>query len=333
MWVQKCGEQFFGDVVEYREGGIARLITRMRSAMSTKGIDTPHDSSNPNQNRILRSGWIRRTFQKLATLFGSSRSPSPSLPQHHAPCTASGCIPTGTNPTPGNTLHLMACMQRGRYQQTVQHHRIDGISTDKELFCFIRRQLCQRWSRFRRLFSLKCVQGLYFVKFRLWAGGSAENREHEPCCTSSASKECECIPPASKVEPAIDAEYRCKPAGPLDAWPPVLSQQLMHMLTDPECIHKEEMLVLEKLPKRTCRELQGKVRQPAEGWGIHFQEGWDTDILIGVVAIIFAASLLFAILWSYFEHDIQGAFGVSSYMITAVGVLVALIVNRAGRLG
>ncbi|RYF45434.1 MAG: hypothetical protein EOO38_16030 [Cytophagaceae bacterium] len=70
----------------------------------------------------------------------------------------------------------------------------------------------------------------------------------------------------------------------------------MHMLTSPECIPDDETLVLDQISKRLCGELQGKVRKPAEGWGIHVQEGWDTDILIGVVAIMFLASLLFAIL-------------------------------------
>jgi hypothetical protein len=108
---------------------------------------------------------------------------------------------------------------------------------------------------------------------------------------------------------------------------------MMHMLTSPECIHAEETLVLDQLPKRTCGKLEGKVRQPAEGWGLHFQEGQDFGILVGVVFIGLMASLLFAVLWSYFEHDVQGAFGVASYVVTTVAVFVALVVNRAGRLG
>ena len=108
------------------------------------------------------------------------------------------------------------------------------------------------------------------------------------------------------------------------------------MLTSPECIHEEKTLVLDQLPKRTCGELEGKVRQPAEGWGLHYQEGQDFDLLMGVVFIVLVASLLFGVLWSYFKHDVQGAFGVASYMVTAVAAFVALVtlvVNRAGRLG
>ena len=105
------------------------------------------------------------------------------------------------------------------------------------------------------------------------------------------------------------------------------------MLTSPKCIHADETSVLEQLPKRTCGELHGEAGKPAEGWGIHFEEGWDADLLIGTILTLFLlASLLFAVLWSHFELDVQGAFGVSSYIVTASGILIAWIVNRAGKL-
>jgi len=107
----------------------------------------------------------------------------------------------------------------------------------------------------------------------------------------------------------------------------------MHMLTSPDCIHAEETLVLDQLPKRTCGKLEGKVRQPAEGWGLHFQEGQDFGILAGVVVIGLVASLVFAVLWAGVRGDVQGGFGVASYIVTAVAAFVALVVNRAGRVG
>jgi hypothetical protein len=107
----------------------------------------------------------------------------------------------------------------------------------------------------------------------------------------------------------------------------------MHMLTSPECIDPKETFVLDQIPKRTKGELRGIAGRPADGWGINFQEGWDVDLLIGTVLTVFlVASLLFAVLWSHFKLDVQGAFGVSSYMVTAVGIFVAWFANRAGKL-
>jgi hypothetical protein len=106
------------------------------------------------------------------------------------------------------------------------------------------------------------------------------------------------------------------------------------MLNRPECINEKETYVLKQLPKRICGKLEGKAGHPAEGWGIHYQEGWDFDLLIGIVLAVFLlGSLLFAVLWSHFRLDVQGAFGVSSYMVTASGIFVAWIANRAGKLG
>ena len=91
--------------------------------------------------------------------------------------------------------------------------------------------------------------------------------------------------------------------------------------------------MLDQLPKRTCGKLEGKVRQPAEGWGLHFQEGQDFGILAGMLVIALVASMLFAVLWSYFRDDVQGAFGVASYIVAAAVAFVALVVNRNGRIG
>jgi hypothetical protein len=145
---------------------------------------------------------------------------------------------------------------------------------------------------------------------------------------------CECIPPVPKVEPSPNAEYSCSPAGPLATWPPVLSQDLMHMLSSPQCINEQETWVCDQLPKRTVGELQARAGQLAEGWGIYYQEGMDFDMIIGVVFVVFIlASLLFAILWTRLEMDIQGAFGVSSYMVTASGIFLAWMASRAKNFG
>jgi hypothetical protein len=108
----------------------------------------------------------------------------------------------------------------------------------------------------------------------------------------------------------------------------------MHMLSSPQCINEQETWVCDQLPKRTVGELQAHAGQLAEGWGIYYQEGMDFDMIIGVVfAVFILASLLFAILWTRLEMDIQGAFGVSSYMVTASGIFLAWMASRAKNFG
>jgi hypothetical protein len=156
-------------------------------------------------------------------------------------------------------------------------------------------------------------------------GGSVEIRHHDLCCKFSP---CECLPPESKVEPAPQAEYRCRPIPPKTS-PPVLPEYLTHLFNSPCVINENDTWILDQLPKRTCGELHGRVGDPAEGWGIYYQEGWDRDKVTSILFILFLlGSLLFGILRSKFEMDVQGAFGVSAYMISACAILISLIATK-----
>ncbi|KAF1847273.1 uncharacterized protein K460DRAFT_278788 [Cucurbitaria berberidis CBS 394.84] len=332
-WECSCGDRFFGDVMQYEEGGIARLKEHMQLSTGAKFSEASGNQHGSGQRYIFRyPGWAQKTINVLSSNFTRSNTPSSCLPQHNGSNTASASRSGSGHSSQQGTLHLAVCMQRSQDCRIVHQDRIETITTDRELFRYMKTQLARRRSHIRTLLSLRCVQGLFFVKFRLRVCGRVEVRDHDPCCTLSPLKTCECIPPAPKVEPAPDAEYRCKPAGPLATWPPVLSQELMHMLASPDCIHEKETWILDQLPKRTCGELQGKVGQPAEGWGIHYREGWDSDSITGTRFVIFLlASLLFAVLWSAFKMDVQGAFGVSAYMTAATGILISWVVRRASK--
>jgi hypothetical protein len=140
-------------------------------------------------------------------------------------------------------------------------------------------------------------------------GNTVEVRNHIPCCTMMNPNTCECIPPVARVEPSPNAEYSCSPPGPLATWPPVLSQDLMHMLSSPQCINEQETWVFKQLPKRTVGELQACAGRPVEGWGIYYEEGICFDTIISVVFIVFMlASLLFAILWTKTGDGYPGRF-------------------------
>jgi hypothetical protein len=91
--------------------------------------------------------------------------------------------------------------------------------------------------------------------------------------------------------------------------------------------------VFEQLPKLIDVTLEAKTNPPTQGWGLYFQEEWDPTKFWNIVLSIFlVGSLLFGVLWSFLEHDLQGAFGVSAYMVTAAGVIVAWLANRPGNM-
>ena len=81
-------------------------------------------------------------------------------------------------------------------------------------------------------------------------------------------------------------------------------------------------------------ELSGAGDQPSEGWGFYFQEGWYFRVPITITFFLLVlGSLVFAICWTVLESDIQGAYGVSAYMITAWGLIVAFSMSQAGKAG
>ncbi|KAF2621158.1 hypothetical protein BU25DRAFT_354992 [Macroventuria anomochaeta] len=338
-WQCRCGQQFFGDVKEFRANGVKELIEKMSRSTGAKVTVVPYDSTSTNQNWALKApSWVRKLTS--TSKFGQAKGSSSTeyLPQHNVPaqCPQSTLsTPTSNDTVPSKPkIHLLSCTHRTQRRKCLLQDPIDSVFTDRALFCFMQQQLQRNRSRIRSLLSMRSIQGMFFVKFRLRMGNMVEVRDHNPCCTSTNPNTCECIPPVPKVEPSPTAEYRCTPAGPLATWPPVLSQDLMHMLSSPECINEQETWVLDQLPKRTVGELQASAGQPAEGWGVYYQEGVDFDMVIAVVFVVFLlASLLFAVLWTKFEMDVQGAFGVSSYMITAAGIFLAMVASRAKNFG
>ena len=69
---------------------------------------------------------------------------------------------------------------------------------------------------------------------------------------------------------------------------------------------------------------------PPEGWGLYFQEDIDISTIIAVVfAILFMASLLFLILWTVLKDDIQGASGVSAYIVAVASMAGIWIATKS----
>jgi uncharacterized membrane protein len=64
----------------------------------------------------------------------------------------------------------------------------------------------------------------------------------------------------------------------------------------------------------------------SEGWGVYYQEDWDRDLIcVMIFSVFLVASALFGALWSVFKFDIQGAFGISAYMVAVCAALIPLI--------
>lgn len=160
----KCGEVLFGDVTEYREGGIIRMVERIQRSTGSKVVTTSYNQATKQIYTFKAPTWTRSIVQKVSAAFHAPRK-SLDLPQHRSSGTTLACVPSDKNsPQPQQSLHLMACMQRGRYRRTVRQDCIDGVTTDQTLFRYLQKQVARHRGRVRKMFSLKCIQGMYFVK-------------------------------------------------------------------------------------------------------------------------------------------------------------------------
>ncbi|KAF2867913.1 hypothetical protein BDV95DRAFT_580891 [Massariosphaeria phaeospora] len=331
VWQCKCreGVLFSDEVTELRKDGVAELVKHMERSSgavvhSTGHSQNPHDEGHIYaRTRLL----FQKAVSKITGLFQRD-SPVYSLPQHNSSIPVSTPQATGNISSQQQALHVMTCMREGGHRKCLRQDRVESVNSDRELLIFLRSQFTGNRGRLKSLLSMKTVKGIFFVKFRLPLGGSVEVRDHDPCCTPTS---CECIPPASKVEPSPGAEYRCRP-GPPATYPPICPTYLMHLFESPSCVDETDTWILDLLPKRVCGELRGTAGDPAEGWGIYYREGWDQDLITLVVFVLFfSASLLFGVLWSTLRMDVQGAFGVSAYVTAACGILIAMVSMRADK--
>lgn len=102
----------------------------------------------------------------------------------------------------------------------------------------------------------------------------------------------------------------------------------MSYFLDPDSIDPDRTWVLQQLPKRV-QEFNPKPLEPVEAWGLYFKQGWDWFKIWCILGVVFLlSSLLFGILWTVLQKDIQGAFGVAGWIAAAVAILMGIFSTK-----
>jgi len=116
-----CGEPFHGDFRELREGGIPRLIARMQLSSCVNIVaSNPHGPGTNNAKYTFPLPRFARNFARRASAaFNRLRGNSQGLPQHTSRTGLAAGASSGVNHSTQQTLHMMACMQRGYYRRVV----------------------------------------------------------------------------------------------------------------------------------------------------------------------------------------------------------------------
>lgn len=202
---------------------------------------------------------------------------------------------------------LLTCTNEGRFTPKVVHVDVNRqkIKDDRALALAIRKhyeRVNKGWFRWARLRGLSTIQ---FAQFEVHRNRFADIRA-APSMPPIAS--------SSNEKSPSQHPYTFEPH---DLMPPVGSTYLMHLFKHPED-YEGESLTYERAPKRRERLDAGM------GWGINLVEGFQAQRVWTVIMLGFGVgSAVFAILWTIKQGDVQGAFGVASWIVTLAGLGVA----------
>jgi len=259
------------------------------------------DSGGPQSSRdsVDTPGSI---WKSLGSVFKGFHASEPTLPQHDARSNvAKGTKPSAT-PKPNHLEFLLLCIPfKSHANKLMNIDTTTPPSSDIAFFRLLRQTYAKNRGRFRNLFSIRALSEIRFVQFEVFRNDLADVRKFD------------CIPPEAQKDNYL---YRPMPA---EFEPPIGKNQMRHLYDYPD--HADDLPVCysrvpRKLRERLCA-APGIGRN--DGWGICFIEGvsWPRVCALGLAGVL--ASTMFGIVWTVVKDDIQGGFGVASYML---GVLV-----------
>lgn len=129
---------------------------------------------------------------------------------------------------------------------------------------------------------------------------------------------------SNKLPPTLD-EYDFLPAPPPKQVPPIGPAHMMHLFNCHPDQHLTTSFYLHYIPKRrdTALPFQPGRAEGNVGWGLRFAEKPNSSLAITVIfTVSLVLGLAFAVCWSVWKKDVQGAFGVAAYITSLMGLAV-----------
>lgn len=158
---QQCGDSLFDDIREYRSGGVERLKERMQRSGARHITATPYDPNTPTQHYIYKPRqWLRSILMGLRTVFPRLRDTSPQPDTVPVTRATSAFV----NMPPLKISYLLSCMHQTQRRRYLVQERVEMITNDRELFCFIQNQLRKLHSRLWTALHMRKVAGIHFTR-------------------------------------------------------------------------------------------------------------------------------------------------------------------------
>ncbi|KAF2644497.1 hypothetical protein P280DRAFT_513968 [Massarina eburnea CBS 473.64] len=305
-WTCSCGEPLYDDFIE-RQPGAARLLEAYPSTRT---------STTTSMSSLFDTNSLASTLTTPASTYGGPSSwgkhsngaikHSSSRLRNNSPFS----VRIGTH---ADESWLLTCANEGRFTPKIVHVDVNAgkIKCDKDLALALREhyeRINRRWLKWARLRGLSTIE---FVQFEVHRNRFADIRA-APSMPPTSSSPTATSASSGKASPS-QHPYTFEP---VDLIPPVGSTYLLHLFKHPED-YDGELVTYLRAPKRRERLDFGM------GWGINLVEGFLAQKIWAVFMMVFGVgSAVFAVVWAVKKRDIQGAFGVASWVVTLTGLAV-----------
>ncbi|KAK6540639.1 hypothetical protein TWF694_008033 [Orbilia ellipsospora] len=318
-WKCACGTEFCQDVA-LGEGESVKEFAKMMNEAHQQDQVIKGDTSYWSFSGHIRTltAWFSKSKTSLPThqsmdMINTSKAAGATKQQHIVQHTnritkprkggggGKKINPFGLGKAKG--LYLLYCINERANKRVLLDANVNVDTSDYLLFKTLNEEYNRFFPRWRRFLSFKKLQRIDFVKFELFWDYGVQITAREPP---------HCFPP----DASIDYTYTRSNA-------PIDQAVLLHYFENYNCLRfNHSTYFTTRFPKRIGRLNRFKFGQ--EGWGLHFDEHLDW-FKIWIAAISsFAVSLTFGMIWTIFMHDIQGAFGISAYLLTQVAIVIGL---------
>ncbi|KAI1748825.1 hypothetical protein F4782DRAFT_515862 [Xylaria castorea] len=292
-WTCICGCQVIDDYESESEGAIEAFEGRLKQYnQATQSVQ--------GDNQYLRKGAIPATIKWFRKSFAKAKSPG--LPSHqqgdNSPSTQLGSCVRSAGTSQADHNFVLLCVPYLRWGLRLHNSEVCKINSDQQFFKLLQQcYFTQRRGATRELLRIFTkVRALQFVKFEVFRNKLVDVRV------------CPSLPTASN-------DYIYDPMPP-DVIPPIGPNLLMHLFENPD--HADVTLFLYKrFPKKLRAQLEAcSTKGSSIGWGVEFVEGvdWYAVFVSGLLGFLFC--LLFAVAWSAARGDVQGGFGIASFLLT-----------------
>jgi hypothetical protein len=328
-WQCRCGQTIHDDYVELKPAlthspagkdspHFGPLPTTERDHGSDEGLEREHGGDLVETGLVTSSQQSGKDYNQQPAPTGAGYalgsigkslknilmgfSEAGSLPTHNPGSSVAKSAALSIPRIPDHLEFLLLCIPfKSHANKLMNIDTTTPPSSDIAFFRLLRQTYAKNRGRFRNLFSIRSLSEIRFVQFEVFRNDLADVRRFD------------CIPPEAQKD-----NYLYQPM-PAEFEPPIGKNQMRHLYDHPD--HADDLPVCYSRVPRKLRERLAAAPGigRSEGWGICFIEGvsWPRVCALGLVGVL--ASTIFGIAWTVVQKDIQGGFGVASYML---GVLV-----------